>query len=97
MSTPPNPEPGLEPELVNVFDTEQESEALVVKSLLESAGIQAVVVNQEAQDVFPVGGVVVRVKADQADEAKRIIEDYQSTPEVEPDEDDEDSDAETSG
>jgi len=36
---PPNPNPNEK--LVRVFDTEQESEALVVKALLESAGIDS--------------------------------------------------------
>jgi hypothetical protein len=67
-------------ELVQVFDTEQESEALVVRGLLESAGIDAIVTGLDApQDVLPgVGGVVIRVPADQADEARNLIEDYRS-------------------
>ena len=75
--------------LVKVFDTQQESEALVIQSLLESAGIQSIVTNLQApQDVLPgVGGVVVRVSASQADEALSIIEGYRNAPAVEPDED----------
>ena len=47
-------------ELVKVFDTDEESEALVVRGLLESAGIDAMIQNREApQDILPgVGGVV---------------------------------------
>ena len=50
-------------ELVKVFDTEEESEAMVVRGLLESAGIDAIIQNREApQDILPgVGGVVVLV------------------------------------
>lgn len=85
MSTPQ----GLEPELVKVFDTQQESEALVVQSLLESAGIESIVTNLQApQDVLPgVGGVIVRVSASQANEALSIIEGYKNAPVVETDED----------
>jgi len=66
------PEP-LE-KLVKVFDTDVESEAMVVRGLLESAGIEAVVSNREApQDILPgVGGVVLLVRAEQADEAAAI-------------------------
>ena len=58
-------------ELVKVFDTDEESEAMVVRGLLESAGIEAMTQNREApQDILPgVGGVVVMVRPDQADEA----------------------------
>jgi hypothetical protein len=64
-------------ELVKVFDTEQESEAMVVRGLLESAGIPAVIQNLDApQDVLPgVGGVIVLVREEQADIAKDLITD----------------------
>ena len=60
-------------ELVKVFDTDEESEAMVVRGLLESAGIEAMTQNREApQDILPgVGGVVVMVRPDQAEEARR--------------------------
>jgi hypothetical protein len=62
-------------QLVPVFDSEQESEALVVQSLLESAGIDAIITGFDApQDVLPgVGGVVVRVAPDRAEEARKLI------------------------
>ena len=65
-------------ELVEVFDTQEESEAMVVRGLLESSGIEALVTALDApQDVLPgVGGVIVRVRRDQAKEAKEIIETY---------------------
>ncbi len=67
--------------LVTVFDTEQESEAMVVKGLLESEGIDSVLTNLDApQDVLPgVGGVVLQVRPEQADEARRIIEESRGT------------------
>ncbi|HKR94154.1 MAG TPA: hypothetical protein VJW55_02265 [Candidatus Angelobacter sp.] len=51
-------QPKTDPELVEVFDTMQESEAMVVHGLLTSAGIESIVTNLQApQDVFPgVGG-----------------------------------------
>jgi len=63
-------------ELVKVFDTEQESEAMVVRGLLEANSIPAVIENLDApQDVLPgVGGVIVLVRAEQAEEAARLIE-----------------------
>jgi hypothetical protein len=84
MSTSPKPDP----ELVKVFDTQQEWEALVIQSLLQSAGIECIISSLQApQDVLPgVGGVVVRVNAAQATEARSIIEDYRNAPVVEPEE-----------
>ena len=65
-------------ELVKVFDTDQESEAMVVQGLLNSAGIESLISSLDApQEILPgVGGVIVRVTADQAEEAKKMIEDY---------------------
>ena len=80
------PEPNEE--LVKVFDTEQESEAMVVRGLLDSAGIEAVIQNLEApQDVLPgVGGVVLLVRAEQAGEAHVIIEEFRKNPATDADE-----------
>jgi hypothetical protein len=76
MSAQPIPDP----ELVEVFDTMQESEAQVVHGLLTSAGIDSMVTNLQApQDLFPgVGGISVRVTPAQKEEALRIIEDYRA-------------------
>jgi hypothetical protein len=66
MATQPTPNV----ELVTVFDTDQESEALVVKGLLDSAGIENLINSIDAQqDILPgVGGVIVQVAPDRADE-----------------------------
>jgi Putative prokaryotic signal transducing protein len=66
--------------LVEVFETEQESEAMVVQSLLESGGIEVLVTNFAApQDLLPgVGGVALRVREDQAEEARAILAQYQN-------------------
>jgi len=47
MPEPTNPSPQPEPneKLVKIFDTEQENEAIVVQGLLESAGIETVLVD----------------------------------------------------
>ncbi len=75
-------------ELVKVFDTEEESEAMVVRGLLESAGIDAIIQNREApQDILPgVGGVVVLVRTDQAEDALQTIEAYRNNPTTDADE-----------
>jgi len=73
-------QPKADPELVEVFDTMQESEAMVVHGLLTSAGIESVIANLQApQDVFPgVGGISIRVSPAQEEEARRLIDDYRA-------------------
>ena len=70
--------------LVRVFDTEQESEALVVRGLLESAEIDCDVTSLDAQqDILPgVGGTVILVRQDDAEKARRMIEEYRRTPDT---------------
>ena len=69
-------------ELVEVFGSKEESEVMVVRGLLEAAGIECLVTALEApQDVLPgVGGMVVRVPADRAEEARQIIEEESQHP-----------------
>jgi hypothetical protein len=80
-------QPTADPELVEVFDTMQESEAMVVHGLLISAGIDSVVANLQApQDLFPgVGGISIRVNPAQQSEALRVIQDYRANPASEDD------------
>jgi hypothetical protein len=80
-------QPTADPELVEVFDTMQESEAMVVHGLLISAGIDSVVTNLQApQDLFPgVGGISIRVNPAQESEALRVIQDYRANPASEDD------------
>lgn len=76
MATQPLPE---EPELVTVFDTEDEPEALVVQALLRSeANIESVITGIDASpEVLPgVGGIMIRVPAERAAEARAIIREY---------------------
>ena len=75
--------PNPNEKLVRVFDTEQESEAMVVRGLLESAGIDADLTSLDAQqDILPgVGGTVILVREEDAAEARRLIDEYRQTPE----------------
>ena len=74
------PEDVRNDELVEIFDTQDEAEAMIIKGLLESEGIPALVSSLDAtQMLYPgVGGIIVRVRADQAEEAKRIIDENRS-------------------
>ena len=85
MATNPNSKPmpiEQERELVLIFDTADEAEALVVQGLLESNGIGTLLSNLDApQDVLPgVGGVVLRVRQQDSLEARDIIEQYRNAP-----------------
>jgi len=84
----PRPLSADEP-LVDVFGTKEDSEALVVQGLLDSAGIESVLVSLDApQEILPgVGGVVIRVAADKADEARQLIEEYRTAAEQATDDD----------
>jgi hypothetical protein len=79
---PAAPVPDPHEKLVKVFDSEQESEAMVVKGLLDSAGIDSDLTSVDAiQDMFPgVGGTVILVRQEDADQSRRLIEEYRQTP-----------------
>jgi hypothetical protein len=89
------PQPDPNEKLVKIFDTEQETEAIVVKGLLESAGIDSDLKSIDAvQDAFPgVGGTVILVREEDAPEAGKIIEAYRHLPPL----DDDTSDIDISG
>jgi Putative prokaryotic signal transducing protein len=78
--------PKADEKLVKIFDTEEESEAMVVRGLLETAGIDAIQRGEEAPDVFPVGGIVLLVREEQAEEAREIIDTYRQNPATDADE-----------
>jgi len=61
--------------LVKVFDSEQESEALVVKGLLDSAGIDCDLASASLlQDAFPgMGGMIILVREEDAEKARGLI------------------------
>ena len=58
-----NPQPQPNEKLVKIFDSEQESEAMMVRGLLESAGIETDLRGIDAaQNTYPVGGVEILVR-----------------------------------
>jgi hypothetical protein len=79
-SSEPKPQPNEK--LVKIFDTERESEAMMVQGLLESAGIETDLKSIDVvQDVYPgLGGVVILVREEDAAEAAKIIESYRQSP-----------------
>jgi hypothetical protein len=81
----PAVQPTPDKKLVKIFDTEQETEAIVVKGLLESAGIETDIKSIDAvQDTFPgVGGTIILVGEGDAAVARKIIEEYRNSPPLE--------------
>jgi hypothetical protein len=80
-SVPPRPNPNEK--LVKVFDSEVESEAMIVKGLLESAGIDSdLTAAAMVQDMFPgLGGMIILVREQDAETARKLIEEFrQPTP-----------------
>jgi hypothetical protein len=61
--------------LVKVFDSEEESEAMVVKGLLDSAGIESDLASgQLLQEAFPgLGGMIILVREEDAEKARKLI------------------------
>ena len=64
--------------LVKVFDSEQESEAMVVKGLLDSASIENDLASASLlQDAFPgLGGMIILVREEDAEKARSLIAEY---------------------
>jgi hypothetical protein len=69
-------QPDPNEKLVKVFDSEQESEAMVVKGLLDSAGIDNDLKSGTfLQDMFPgLGGMVILVREEDEAKALALIE-----------------------
>jgi len=61
--------------LVKVFDSEQESEAMVVKGLLDSEGIENDLASANLlQEAFPgMGGMIILVREEDAERARGLI------------------------
>jgi hypothetical protein len=81
--------------LVKVFDSEQETEAMVVKGLLDSANIDSDLASASLlQDAFPgMGGMIILVREEDAEKARDLIAEYRQQPATsdaadEPDDDD---------
>jgi Putative prokaryotic signal transducing protein len=79
------PRPDPNEKLVKVFDSENESEALVVKGLLESAGIDSdLTAASMVQDTFPgLGGMIILVREEDAQAARNVIAEHKSLPDDE--------------
>jgi len=72
MATQPLPN---DKNLVVVFNSADESEVLVVKSLLEGENIECLMTGEVPMDILPgVGGWVLQVPAEQAEDARHLIE-----------------------
>src|SRR5438477_10893974 len=73
----PEPRPDANESLEIIFDTADETEALVVEGLLESNGVECLEIPREAEDVMPgVGSIALRVRSEQAAQARSLIEEY---------------------
>lgn len=86
-SNTPAAQPDPNEKLVKIFDTERETEAIVVKGLLDSAGIESDLKSIDAvQDAFPgVGGSIILVREEDAGEAEKIIDAYRRLPPLDDD------------
>ena len=68
--------------LVDIFDTNDDSEAMVVRSLLESGGIEVLMTSVEAPagvfpfSAMPLGHIRLQVLESQAEDALRVIAEY---------------------
>jgi hypothetical protein len=68
--------------LVKVFDSEQESEAMVVKGLLDSEGIENDLASANLlQEAFPgMGGMIILVREEDAEKARGLIAESRQSP-----------------
>jgi hypothetical protein len=75
-------QPDPNEKLVKVFDSEQESEAMVVKGLLDSASIENNLASASLlQDAFPgLGGMIILVREEDAEKALSLIAEYRQQP-----------------
>jgi len=87
--------PNPNEKLVKVFDSEQESEAMVVKGLLDSANIENDLASASLlQETFPgLGGMIILVREEDAEKARTLIAESLQRPSAndsadEPDDDD---------
>jgi hypothetical protein len=89
------PKPDPNEKLVKVFDSEQEPEAMVVKGLLDSAGIESDLASASLlQDAFPgMGGMIILVREEDAERARQLIAESRQTAHTAESADDDDDDA----
>ncbi|HYM79539.1 MAG TPA: hypothetical protein VE377_26420 [Candidatus Dormibacteraeota bacterium] len=88
-ATTEQPRPDPNEKLVKVFDSELESEAMIVKGLLESGGIDSDLTSAAMiQDMFPgLGGMIILVREQDADAARKMIDEYRQSAVSAPDDD----------
>ncbi len=81
MAADPTLAPKPNENLVRVFDTDLDTEALVVKGLLESVGIDSEIRGVDnTQDVLPIGGTIILVRQEDEPGARQLIEEYRRSP-----------------
>jgi hypothetical protein len=82
VETLPAPDPNEQ--LVRIFDTESEAEAMVVKGLLDSAGIENDITALSVfQGAFPsIGGTILLVREEDAQRARLLIAAYKQAPSI---------------
>jgi hypothetical protein len=75
------PRPDPNEKLVKVFDSELEPEALVVKGLLDSSGIDNDLMSASmVQDAFPgLGGMLILVRQEDAAAAQKLIAEHRQS------------------
>lgn len=91
----PDQKPDPNEKLVKVFDSEEESEAMIVRGLLESAGIESDLKSGTwVQETFPgLGGMVILVREEDAEEARRVIAESRQASQTDNSDEAEDDDA----
>jgi putative signal transducing protein len=94
-TTAEKPRPDPNEKLVKIFDSEQESEAMVVKGLLDSAGIESDLTSGRLlQDAFPgLGGMIILVRKEDEEKARSLIAESLQKPEASSSDDEPDDDA----
>src|SRR6202158_1217513 len=77
-------QPNPNEKLVKVFDSEQESEAMVVKGLLDSAAIDNDLASASLlQDAFPgLGRMIILVREEDAEKARSLIAESRQQPSI---------------
>jgi len=75
-------QPDPHEKLVKIFDSEEESEAIIVKGLLDSAGIDSDLKSASlVQDTFPgLGGMIILVRGEDAEAARQVIAEQRPLP-----------------
>ena len=82
VNNPQASRPDPNEKLVKVFDSEVESEVMIVKGLLDAAGIDSDMTSVDVvQDMFPgLGGMVILVRQEDAELARTLIESSRKSP-----------------